>query len=219
MAVQDGYKASNNFACSPEDWYDWENIKKKVSPLRRDPLPTDDHTKGYNIFSFIVNVANLPRTVWFCTNPEENAAVWVNLSATVLGSVTSVNGVSGEVIVKFLQDMLISAISISALRLLTTDSNGNLIYASNSILLHADSVIGMSTNSVSALGVSEFVTGGIFEDSSWDFGVGDKLYLGANGFITNIAPVSPTATFSQQVGYAMTNKKIKLDIQKSIILI
>lgn len=204
---------------SPEDYYDWENIKKKVSPLRRDPLPTDDHTKGYNIFSFIVNVADSPRTVWFCTNPAENAAVWVNLSAAALSGVTSVNGVGGDVLVNFLQNILVSATPISALRLLTTDSSGQLIYASNSTASHSDRVVGMSTNAVGALGISEFITSGIFEDPSWSFTPESKLYLGANGVITSTAPVSPAAVFSQQIGYAITATKIKLDIQKSITLI
>jgi len=63
----------------PTDIYNWENITKKVSLLTRDPLPTDDYTKGYNIFSEIVRIDSTPRTVWKCTDPAEGLAVWVSV--------------------------------------------------------------------------------------------------------------------------------------------
>lgn len=66
----------------PSDAYNWENINRKVTPLDgRDPSVTDDHTKGYNLFSMIIRIDVFPRTIWMCTNPEEGAAAWIDISA------------------------------------------------------------------------------------------------------------------------------------------
>jgi hypothetical protein len=75
------------------DYYNRENIKVRRSPLTRDPLPTDDHTKDYNMFSLIINYAVNPKRIWMCVEPEENAAVWINISESGGSSVSVFDGI------------------------------------------------------------------------------------------------------------------------------
>ena len=80
-------KHVSDFEHNPTDCYDWENIKIKVSPLRRDPSFNDDHTKGYNIFSLIANTSVSPRRIFICVSPEEHNAIWRDITSRSTGTI------------------------------------------------------------------------------------------------------------------------------------
>ncbi len=74
--IYDSYSEHN-----PTNWYNWENIKRKATILTRDPVATDDISRGYNLLSMIANKDASPRRIFMCTDPEEGSAVWVDITA------------------------------------------------------------------------------------------------------------------------------------------
>lgn len=80
-------KHNNAFSYSPTDWHDWENIKIKVTPKRSDPDFNDDCTKGYNLFSLIINISVLPRRVFICVDPAEGVAKWHDITSRSTGTI------------------------------------------------------------------------------------------------------------------------------------
>jgi hypothetical protein len=111
------------------------------------------------------------------------------------------------------QDLTMTAgASLSALRAVTSDGNGDAVYASNDTLANAQ-VIGVTlgaANSGDQVGVKTF---GIMTDANWTWTKG-AVYLGTNGQLTQTAPTG--GAIIVQVGKAMTATQLFVDVDTTI---
>ncbi len=114
------------------------------------------------------------------------------------------------------QETITAGENISALRILTTDSNGLAIYADPLNADHVRKLLGMST---SAGLINEPVVirlEGKYQDSGWSWDPNEKLYLGANGTLTQVAPVTGNLVV---LGHAIKSDTIHLNFETPIALI
>ena len=100
---------------------------------------------------------------------------------------------------------------ISALRILTTDG----LYADKDILAHSGKVAGLSISSGAIGEPITIITSGEFEDNSWNWTVGNPVYLSNDGYLTQD---TPTTGFIMVVGYPITDKKLLIRLGISIVL-
>ena len=107
---------------------------------------------------------------------------------------------------------LIAGTSISALRCITTDANGEAKYATPDTLANA-LVIGISTTSGNAGDTIVVKTNGQMTDASWSWAKG-AIYLGANGTLTQTAPSAGSVVV--HVAKAITPTTIIVDIDTTI---
>ena len=85
---------------------------------------------------------------------------------------------------------------------------GGVVTADNSILDHADRLIGVS------LGAGLVATAGELT-GPWSFTLGDVLYLGLGGALTT---TPPTTGFQQKVGIASGSSTLVVSLDTAIIL-
>ena len=107
---------------------------------------------------------------------------------------------------------LVAAANISALRAITTDANGEAIYASNDTLANAQ-VVGIATTSATTGGTVRVVMNGTVTDASWNWTKG-TVYLGSNGNLTQTAPTG--GAILVHVGRAITPTTLLIDIDTII---
>lgn len=103
--------------------------------------------------------------------------------------------------------------SILAYRLVTTDVDGNGIYASSGNALHVDQVIGISTQAASAGMDFEVADSGFVTNQGWTWQAGQPLFLGLDGEVVS----HPIGVFSMQIGYAKTATTIYLRIGRGVL--
>jgi hypothetical protein len=104
---------------------------------------------------------------------------------------------------------------ISGWKVIRADVNGFAEYASSSNISHADTVLGISTHSVTDNSLLNIRCAGYMEDSSWNWNIG-KIFLGVNGTIQQSLPSNG---FILQLGNAVSPTKININIKTSIIII
>ena len=119
---------------------------------------------------------------------------------------------SGGIVAANIDTSLTAGMSISALRCITTNANGEAIYATPDTLANAV-VIGISTTSGSAGDTITVKTTGELSDASWSWTKG-AIYLGANGTLTQTAPSGGSIVV--HVAKAITATKILIDIDTTI---
>lgn len=107
---------------------------------------------------------------------------------------------------------LIAGTSISALRCITTDANGEAKYATPDTLANA-LVIGISKTSGNAGDTIVVKTSEQMTDASWSWTKG-AIYLGANGTLTQTAPSAGSVVV--HVAKAITATTIIVDIDTTI---
>lgn len=107
---------------------------------------------------------------------------------------------------------LIAGTSISALRCITTDANGEAKYATPDTLANA-LVIGISTTSGNTGDTIVVKTSGQMTDASWSWTKG-AIYLGSNGTLTQTAPSAGSVVV--HVAKAITATTIIVDIDTTI---
>jgi hypothetical protein len=99
---------------------------------------------------------------------------------------------------------LISSGALSGQRIITTDTTGKAIYASNDNLSHFTGPFLFTTGaSVDGEEIAPLVLGQ-FTEPGWSWNPRDLIYLGVNGMLTSVAPTSPAAEFLLVVGTAIT---------------
>lgn len=133
---------------------------------------------------------------------ETPIIVTIDNNPTIVGS-TSDPGVS-----------ITAAVNISALRAVTVDSAGEVVYATttDTATRHA---IGISTNAVTAGQDVNIHTSGPLTDASWSWTCPAPVYVGVNGALTQTAP---TTGFNSCVGIAIAADTIDVSIHPSILL-
>jgi uncharacterized protein YgbK (DUF1537 family) len=107
---------------------------------------------------------------------------------------------------------LTAGVSLSALRAVTSNANGEAVYASNDTLANAQ-VIGITSNAASAGAGVTIKTSGILTDASWSWTKG-TVYLGTNGQLTQTAPTGGAIVV--HVGRALTATTLQIDVDSII---
>lgn len=107
---------------------------------------------------------------------------------------------------------LTASVSLSALRAVTTDSNGDAVYASNDTLANAQ-VIGITSNAANAGNGVTIKTSGILTDANWSWTKG-TVFLGTNGTLTQTPPTGGAIVV--HVGRALTATTLQIDIDTII---
>ena len=102
--------------------------------------------------------------------------------------------------------------ALSALRAVTSDSNGDAVYASNDTLANAQ-VIGITETAASSGAAVAIRTSGLMSDANWAWTKG-TIYLGTNGQLTQTAPSG--GAFVVHVARALTATTIQIDIDTLI---
>jgi hypothetical protein len=104
---------------------------------------------------------------------------------------------------------------ISALRGIRINAAGKAVYASSANLADANTVLGVSITAASLGSTVILVTSGEIENAEWNWTPSAPIYLGVDGVLTQVPPISE---FVQCIGNATTAKKMKVNIQTAIIL-
>ena len=91
--------------------------------------------------------------------------------------------------------------------------DGVLKVASNIDDSHTGKFIGLASNSSNLGGDVTVLFHGEVENSGWNFTLGNFIYIGANGLITD---TTPSIGFLQSIGHASATNKIILNIKQAI---
>ncbi|MCE5306363.1 MAG: hypothetical protein LLG20_01855 [Acidobacteriales bacterium] len=106
--------------------------------------------------------------------------------------------------------------AISALRVVRKDAAGSLQYCDGNTAAHAGTALGVSLTAVGAGGGTvSVVTSGRMGDNVWAWTIGQPVYCGANGVLTQNA-ATPTA-WIQQIGVADSATSLVIGIQTAIV--
>lgn len=108
--------------------------------------------------------------------------------------------------------VLVAGANISALRAITTNVNGEAVYASNDTLANAQ-VIGISNTGANAGSPVTIKTSETISDPSWNWTKG-TVFLGTNGQLTQVAPTS--GAILVHVGRAITPTTLLIDVDTII---
>lgn len=109
----------------------------------------------------------------------------------------------------------IAAVPLSGHRVVTTDTNGQLVYASSDTPAHRHGPLWVTTAAALAGDSIECVSLGEVVEPSWTWTPEAGLYLGLNGVLTETAPSSG---FAVQIAVAITATTIFVDPTVSILL-
>lgn len=113
---------------------------------------------------------------------------------------------------------LVAGEALSGHRVVTTNAGGAVVYASNTVLADALTVLGLTIGAASN-GAAVFVqVGGEIVEPSWTWAPHAPVYLAANGLLTQTPPVSP-AVFSLVIGFAATATKLVVDVKTPLALL
>lgn len=104
--------------------------------------------------------------------------------------------------------------SLSGHRMVTTNSSGEIIYASNLSSAHSGRVIGMTTGAAAMGATATVQTAGPITESSWAWTPGSLLWIGANGQVGGMPPVTG---WVQAIGYAQTPTTIFLQLTQPFL--
>lgn len=104
-----------------------------------------------------------------------------------------------------------SLVSLNAYKAITTDEQGNAIYASSANAAHVDQVLGIGQGSGTSVVVQ---TSGPITNDGWSWIAGKPVYLGVDGDLTQ----NPnTGVFTLTVGYAQTAKTLFIRFGRGVI--
>lgn len=134
----------------------------------------------------------------------------------------SVNDQEAHAILQQIKDCLANPLlkiadeDISALRLLaaTSATNVELAEASGGSAM----VIGVSRTAGNSGATIEIIQSGEVSDSSFNFPVDTKLFLGADGMITDVVPTAPSSEYLVRIGHSLGSGRIFLNIETPIRL-
>lgn len=115
------------------------------------------------------------------------------------------------------QIVMTSGSALSALRVVVSDVTNRAILADSGTAAHADRAYGLTITAVGAAGVSVTVLlSGYHTDVVWAWDVTKPIFLGANGVLTQISPVTG---FTQQVARPITATSLSFGTHSSFVLI
>jgi len=105
---------------------------------------------------------------------------------------------------------------LSANKVVVPDSSGKFVYADKDTLSHMHCVYGVTTQSIELDATGIVQTYGQLSNNTWSWVIGNPIYLGNSGELTQTAPSSG---FCSVVGFAVTATKMFIDIGVPIELI
>jgi hypothetical protein len=130
-------------------------------------------------------------------------------SLELVGAATIVVGSGGDSTLN-----KIAAVPLNAYKLMTTDSNGQAVYADAATPAHVNRIIGLSITAASAGGTVRIQSSGQITNQGWLLPTGATLYAGLNG---DLSIDSTVGAFSQIVGYVMSPNTIFLQPSLGIL--
>lgn len=108
----------------------------------------------------------------------------------------------------------VAATSIGGQRVVLLNASGQVIYADNDDVSHADRVEGITTGAVAAGSGVTIRTAGEMTEPSWSWTPGARLFLSGAGFLSEVPPATG---FVQQIAHAVTATKIIIRIHPSYL--
>lgn len=110
-----------------------------------------------------------------------------------------------------------AAVSLSAMKLVKSDSATHVSVATNDDTFESAQVLGVALNAaINPDDDIEILLFGALQDASLSgFALNDLIYLGSNGAITNVAPVNG---FYKEVGYSIGVDEVFINLKQTIIL-
>jgi len=141
---------------------------------------------------------------------EEPASYWINVGEQGPAGPPGPPGPTGGLAVQY-----IAAIALGGHRIVVLNATQQVEYADNTVVAHADKVLGMTTGAASAGALATIQVGGELTEPSWSWTAEAPLYLGANGQVTQSPPASG---FVLNLGFAISATKIFLDLKQPILL-
>lgn len=108
--------------------------------------------------------------------------------------------------------------ALSGHMIVTRNSSGDLVYASNNDPANLNAPLWMTVNAGLVSESVQVLMFGEFQEPSWTWIPGEPIYLGINGVMTQVVPVTPSI-FLAQVGYATGTTSIYFDQYPAIGLI
>lgn len=125
----------------------------------------------------------------------------------------SIDVLNGGGLIPITNDLtFIAGTNLSALRAVTSDSLGQVVYADNATFADAQ-VIGVTYTSANAGSQVIVITSGLFTDAGWSWTKG-PVFLGSNGQLTQTPPTG--GAILVHVGRALTATQVLIDIDVSI---
>lgn len=112
-------------------------------------------------------------------------------------------------------ESLPAAVSLSALRLAAVNASGQLVYASSANPEHAYALLGLLLQAVSAGQTTRLLVEGPASDPSWNWTVGQPIFLGENGLL---AQTPPETGFLLRVALPVSPTQIQIDFDNPIFL-
>jgi hypothetical protein len=112
---------------------------------------------------------------------------------------------------------LVTGESISALRILRTNSVGRVVYADkDGTVEEAKNITGVSTSAAASGELVDIQFSGLLTDSgwNWDMSSNNALYLGSNGTILQGAP---SGTVTYKIGHAVSPTRIFINLGELVI--
>jgi len=116
-----------------------------------------------------------------------------------------------------IDDIHYAAVPLSGHRVVFYDSgSGSWVYADKDTPSHSDVQLGVLIGAIGAGQYGAARLTGIIEEPTWNWPAPCVLYLGNNGYITDIPPSSG---FSAEIGRAITSTKIMVEPEMAIHLL
>lgn len=109
---------------------------------------------------------------------------------------------------------LTAATVLSGHRAITTNSDGEAIYADKNTPSHVGKVLGVCIHAAVAGAIITVKTFGVLTESSWNWTPGGSIYLNANGILTQ---TPPTTGFSLELAYALTPTAIFISLKQPFV--
>lgn len=141
--------------------------------------------------------------------PSAEASVIVAEPSIVQGSVQKTDGVYIKAV---------AGVVLGGDRVVVVDDNGNAVYATNRNIDHAFLKAGLTRHAAVQGGDIEILVDGSVTNTAWNWVPKGLLFLGDNGLMTQVEPVSP-ALFQMCIGIAITATRIQFCFQEPIFLV
>lgn len=107
--------------------------------------------------------------------------------------------------------------AISALRVCTTQNDGEMEHADNATAAHLERPLYLAMSAVSAGAIGTFIAFGEVTEATWTWTPGEAIYLGTNGAMTQTPP-SGAGVHLREVGRAITATTIRFDPTLVLVL-
>lgn len=111
-----------------------------------------------------------------------------------------------------------AAIDISGHRIVVLDGQGGALYASSADPTHSQRIVGMTRHAAVAGAPVALAIYGEVTEPSWSWDTSKPVYLGDDGFMTQVPPAYPDAKFSVVVGFPISATTLFINIGIPITL-